>query len=72
MSNGAPVDVDRPNMGEKTYTITLEVTVQAVSMDEADAVAQDMLGHAITAHRAAGATLGIEEVEDEDEEDPRV
>jgi len=67
MSNGAPVDVDRPNMGEKTYTITLEVTVQAVGMDEADEIAQDILDHAITAHRAAGATMGIEE-----EEDPRV
>jgi len=67
MSNGAPVNTGVSNMEEKTYTITLEITVQAVGMDEADEIAQDILDHAITAHRAAGATMGIEE-----EEDPRV
>jgi len=53
-------------MEERQYTISLEITVTAANLDEADDMAHDILDWAITNHGAAAAVLGIEVQEEED------
>lgn len=48
------------DMEEQTFTISLEITVTAANLDEADDMAHDILDWAITSHGAAAAVLGIE------------
>jgi len=57
------------DMEESQYTISLEITITAANLDEADDIAHDILDHAITQHGAAAAVLGIEEAVEEEQDE---
>jgi len=55
---------ERTVADEFTYTVTLELTLQARHPDQATEIAQDLIETAVEEYGAAGAVLSVYEVRD--------